>query len=66
MTRFVRIVAIAFGIGLFLGLMWLIWEKFALNVVAGTILSAFSLLFSIIIGALFAEHLYLFLTKNDK
>jgi hypothetical protein len=59
-----RIIAVLSGASLLVVLLWLIWEKFSLAIISGSILSMFSFVFSVIIGSLVGEHFLRFLKKR--
>jgi hypothetical protein len=66
MIIFARIASILFGVLLYSVLLWLIWEKLAMALFAGAVLSVFALFVSIVVSALFGEHLLSYLTRRRK
>lgn len=66
MILFARIVAVAFGLCVFIALLWLIWAKLAWNIGADYILSLLALFFSVVLGAVFGEHFLNFLLRNKR
>jgi hypothetical protein len=59
-----RIIAVLRGLGLLIILLWLIWDKFSLAIILGSILSMFCFVFSVIVGSLIGEHFLRFLKKR--
>jgi hypothetical protein len=59
-----RIIAVLSGGSLLAVLLWLIWRKFSLAIISGSILSMFSFVFSVMVGSLIGEHFLRFLKKR--
>jgi hypothetical protein len=59
-----RIIAVLSGIVSLVILLWLIWDKFSLAMISGSILSMFSFIFSVIVGSLIGEYFLRFLKKQ--